>query len=311
MFWISLVCFLLMVVAIVIMLNFSPKSFSDELMETIDGQDSLVYQVNKIQHGKRKNILVRTIISAKVMLEYTHQSTVFSIMVISSFTLGILGVVIACMGNNPYLIPPLVLGLCSIPFLTIKLYTYAYINKLQQELETTLGIVTTSYIRSCDILKAITESLEYMHSPVREVFEQLVSETKFVNPNLRQNIDNMKEKINDDIFKEWCDGLKKCVKNSELKYYLSPIVLKYNKLRHIKVQVKPEIDAWKIQLFGVIGLVYVNYPILAMMQNDSNDWFHVLTTTNPGKITIAYIAAVTVYSIIRFVCLIKPAKYKI
>lgn len=311
MFAVSLICFLLMLAAITLMLDLRPQSFSDELFDLVNSKGSLLNQVNKAQHGKKKNWFSRLIVELKQMMDYTNQSNSFAFVVSISFILGIIGVIAACLGNNPFLIIPLAIGLCSIPLLVVKLYTYAYTNRVQKELEIDLNIVTTTYIRCDDIIKSIKENLEYMHTPVKDAFEAMITENKLVNPNLRQNIENLKNRIDNNIFREWCDGLKKCADNSSLKYILPPIVQKYAKLRHIETQIKPTINSWKAQLFGVSGLVYVNFPILAMMQNESNNWYKMLTETVFGKITIAYIVAISVYSMIRFVFLIKPPEYKV
>ncbi len=307
----SLIIFLMMVTSLFLLLDFTPKTFSDELFNVINPKESLKFRISRTQSGKKRSLPTRVMLDIKHMLDYTHQSQKFSIAIISSAVLAILGIVISVVGNNPFLIFPLSLGLCSIPYIVIKFYSYSYIRKLQEELSVITSIVTASYIRSSDLIKSVQENIVYARGPVKKVLNEFVMENKMINPNLRDNIDHMRDKIDDNVFKEWCNALKKCVENDSLKYTLPPIVDKYSKLRQINLKARPQINSMKDQLFGIILITYINFPLLKLMSNESNNWYAVLTGTVGGKLVCAGVCCITLFSVLRLVQLVKPSQYQV
>ena len=311
MIFFSLAIFLMMVVSLFLLLDFTPQTFTDELFSAVRPEKSLKSRIAAVQKGKRPGLPVRVLTDFRHMLDYTRQSQKFPFFAVSSAVLAVLGIVISAAGDNVFLIFPLSLGLCSIPYIAVKFYSYSYTRKLQEELSVLTSIVTASYLRSSDLVHSIRENIAYARGPVKTALSEFVAENRMINPNLRDNIDHMRDKIDDGIFKEWCGALKKCVENDSLKYTLPPIVSKYSKLRQISLKAKPQINSMKVQLIGVILITYINFPLLKLMSNDSNHWYEILTGTAGGKLICAGVCCVTVFSILRLVRLIRPPQYQV
>lgn len=305
---ISLLAFVLWIVGIFALLNLTPKQFSEDMLELISPEESIRIRTERVQKNKKKNFIVRAISDIHALLTYMNQSNRFSIVCIASIGCAILGIVIAVMVNNPFLIFPLAAGFCTMPFIFVRLYSYTYTNHIQRELEITLHTITQSYLRTNDILKSVEENLEYINRPIKHVFQEFVAQIRFVNPNERQAIDDMKEKIDNDIFKEWCEGLKQCSQNNTLKYMLVPVVEKFATLRSIVSSVEEEMAGIRFQYISVLGIVFLNIPLLYFL---NQDWYNVLVNTAQGKFTIGLITMVAIITTIILVYITKPIKYKI
>ena len=72
------------------------------------------------------------------------------------------------LGN--FLVPVLSIGLGLMPFWYVIYNSNSYRKQINEELETALSTITTSYIRSEDIILAVEENLEYLNPPISEVF---------------------------------------------------------------------------------------------------------------------------------------------
>jgi tight adherence protein B len=236
------------------------------------------------------------------------RSSKFIIVIIASVVLAIISGFISTMLGNPFLIPAFVIGALSIPFIFVRTYSYTYQNNLRNELELSLSQITTSYIRTDDIIRAVEENINNMNNPVRDVFQEFVSQVKYINPNIRDGIDIMKDKIDNYVFKEWCDALKKCIQNRTLKYMLMPIVNKFSTLREIQGSIKEALTGYKFEFYIIVGIVYANYPLIYFMEKD---WFDVLVNTIQGLACTGLIALITVICFIIFSFIIKPVDYEV
>lgn len=308
MLMLSLFVFILWIIGVFLLLNLTPKKFSDDMIELISPEENIRRRTEKIQKNKKRNFIVRAIADVHALLTYMNQSSQFSIVCICSIVFAILGIVISIFVNNVYLIVPLAGGFCTLPFIFVRLYSYTYTNQIQRELETTLHTITTSYLRTNDILKSIEENLEYINRPIKHVFQEFVSQIRFINSNERQAIDDMKEKIDNEIFKEWCDGLKQCSQNNTLKYLLVPIVNKFSTLRAIVSSIEEDLRGIRFQYIAVLCIVYTNIPLLYFL---NRDWYNVLVNTTQGKFAIGLVTLISVITAIILVFITKPIKYKI
>lgn len=82
----------------------------------------------------------------------------------------IVGCVIAIMIDNPFLVPVFAIAFAMIPFIYAKRTVAYYDNHVKEELETALSIITTSYVRTDDIVSAVKENIQYLKPPVKDIF---------------------------------------------------------------------------------------------------------------------------------------------
>ena len=95
-----------------------------------------------------------------------------------------------------------------------------------------LRIITNSYIRSDDIILAVQENTDYIKPPLQEIFKRFIVEATTLSSSTKQALYNLKNRVDNDIFVEWCDSLIICQDDRTLKDTLSPIV---NKLTDVRI----------------------------------------------------------------------------
>ena len=262
----------------------------------------------KQQKNKKDNFFVRLLRDMKVTLASFGQSGKFMMICIASIILAFFGAFAAVAIGNPYLIPAFFIGFISLPFVFVRSYSYSYQRHIQSELELSLSQITTTYLRTDDIVSAIEENIENIGSPVRLVFEAFVSQIKYINPNIRQGIDDMEAKIDNKVFREWCECLKRCNQNRTLKYMLLPVVAKFSTLREISGSIQEALNNYKLEFFIIMGVVFINYPLIWFMEKS---WFEVLISTTQGHITTGVIALVAVICSIILSFILKPIDYEV
>ena len=304
----SVVIFCLILFGVFFVSNIQLIDLSQDMDKLMHPNLGVRRQAYRIQKNKKPNFFVRTLVDTKAILTSVGQSGKFIVICIVSLVLAVVGVVLSLTLNNPFLIPAFILGFISIPFIFVRTYSYSYQRHLRRELELALSQITVSYMRTDDILKAVEENIPNINPPVREVFEGFVSQIKYINPNIRQAIDDMANKIGDSIFHEWCECLKRCNQNRTLKYMLTPVVDKYATLREISGEIQDQLNSYKVEYFIFVGILYGNYPLVYLLEKE---WFKVLVVSVQGLALTGFITFVTVLCTIILSFILKPLDFDI
>lgn len=307
-FIISLAVFVLFLVGLIIVSNIHLEDMSTDMDSLMNPAESIRKRAYKKQKNKKEGFFLSILKDTKLILSSMGQSNKFIVICILSVILSFMGAIVTVLLGNPFLIPAFAIGFLSLPFIFVRTYSYAYQKHLRNELELSLSQITISYLRTDDILKSVEENLMYTNPPVRNVFEEFLYQVKFINPNIRQAIDDMSEKIDNKIFHEWCDALKRCNQNRTLKYMLQPIVDKFATLREVGDSIQEALNGYKMEFFIIVGIVYFNYPLVWFMEKS---WYEILSTTTLGLATTGVIALVTVICSIILSFILKPLDYDI
>lgn len=226
---------------------------------------------------------------------------------LSSIILFVLGALIAITINNIFLIPILAVGLGLMPFWYIFFIYISFKKRINDELETALSTITTSYIRTDNIISAIEENLEYIDRPVRNTFEFFLGQSRLVTSNTKLAIENMKTKINNDVFREWCDVLIASQDNRNLKHTLTPVVNKLSDTRIISAQLDTIIFEPLKDFFLMTIMLLANIPIIRMI---NKEWYEILTKTVPGKIVLSIMVLAIFITSNGVMKLSRPIEYK-
>ena len=83
----------------------------------------------------------------------------------------------------------------------------ATITVLASPEQARISIITTSYLRTEDLIRAVKENLPYINEPVKANFEAFVYEAELINANLTSAINSLKMKVPNRVFHEWCNIL--------------------------------------------------------------------------------------------------------
>ena len=219
----------------------------------------------------------------------------------------IIGSVVAIMIDNAFLIPVFAIAFALIPFAYAKRTVNFYDNHIKEELETALSIITTSYVRTDDIVTAVKENVQYLKPPVKDIFAGFVAENMMISSDVKQSIRHLKEKVSNSIFDEWCDTLIACQDDRTLKDTLMPIVAKLTDVRIVNNEIKGMLSAARTEYWMMAGMVVGNIPLLYRI---NKDWYAALMFTTLGKIVLAICGLTIVITAMFMFKFTKPAEYK-
>ena len=282
--FIYFICFLLITVGVIILLRLNPEKITDDLMRFVSPKQTLREKVLTAKGKKRSRKLTVELNRIRDALEQTGKGGQFSIACAASVVLMILGCILAIMIDNAFLMPVFAIAFAMIPFAYAKRTVNYYDNHIKEELETSLSIITTSYVRTDDIVTAVKENMQHLKPPVKEIFAGFVAENMMISADIKQSIRHLKEKVSNSIFDEWCDTLIACQDDRTLKDTLMPIVSKLTDVRIVNNEIKGMLVAARTEYFMMAAMVVGNIPLLYFL---NKDWYAALMYTTLGKIVLA------------------------
>ena len=256
---------------------------------------------------RKKSYFRREIEEVQAILKTTDREELFPLLCTASLLLFAAGAAIAVMIGNVFLIPVLACGFLFLPFWYIRL-TASHLKKdVSSELETALSIITTAYLRSEDILTSVEENLEYLNPPVKTVFADFVSRIRLIDPDLEAALEELKGKIENDVFMEWEDALKSCLYDRSLKTTLTPIVAKLSDMRIVNAELEYLVFEPRKEFITMVVLAVGNIPLLYFL---NQSWYDTLMHTIPGQIMLAVTGAIIFVSTACVIKLTKPIEYR-
>ena len=296
-----------LIIGIALLMDFTPENVTNDLISIITPKDSLREKVRAIRGNKKKHGIYKTLLKMKTALEVTGKSKQFSLACFLSLVGFAGGMILSLIIDNIFLLPVFSVTFGLLPFFYIA-HTLSYYDKhTKEELETTLSIITTSYMRSDDILLSVRENLSYIKPPLREVFLSFVGDATAVTSNTKRALYNLKEKVDNEIFKEWCDTLIQCQDDRTLKDTLQPVVAKLTDVRIVNSELKTMLINARNEYWMMVFLVVGNIPLLYLL---NKDWFHTLLFTTAGKAVLGVCGVVILITALFMMKYTKPIEYK-
>lgn len=305
--FVYLICFIVAIIGIALLLKLTPDAITDDIMRISTPEPSLREKVLIAKGRKKSRKLTVELNRIRDALEITGKGNHFTIACASSLLLMIVGCVLAVAIDNVFLIPVLALAFALIPFGYAKRTIKYYEDHIQEDLETTLSIITTSYLRNDDIVTAVRENLDYLKPPIKDIFAGFIAENTMISANIKQSIKHLKEKINNNIFQEWCDTLIACQDDRTLKDTLMPIVSKLTDVRLANGEIKAMLSAARVEYYMMAGMVVANIPLLYFL---NKDWYEALMYSTFGKIILAICGMAILVTYIFMLKFTKPIEYR-
>ena len=302
-----LIGFLLISAGIILLLGITPEVVTNDMMKFISPKQTLRDKAQIAKGRKKSRRITKEILHIKEALEVTGKGKQFTIACAASVVMLVAGCFLAVLLNNYFLIPVFAAAFAMLPFLFAKSTIAAYDKHIKEEMETALSIITTSYIRSDDIVGAVNENITYLKPPIREIFQGFVGDATMISSDLKEAIRNLKEKIDNDIYREWCDTLIACQDDRTLKDTLLPIVGKLTDVRIVNNDLKTMLAEVRKEYWMMVCMVVANIPLLYVL---NKDWFHALMFTLPGKIVLAICGLVILITALLMMKYTRPIEYK-
>lgn len=305
--FVYLICFLLLAVGAVLLLKLTPERITGDLMRFVSPKQTLRDKVLTRKGKKKSRKITVELRRIKDALEQTGKGNQFAVACAASLLLMIVGCVIAIMIDNPFLVPVFAIAFAMIPFIYAKRTVAYYDYHVKEELETALSIITTSYVRTDDIVSAVKENIQYLKPPVKDIFACFVAENMMISSDVKQSIRHLKEKVNNSIFAEWCETLIACQDDRTLKDTLMPIVTKLTDVRIVNNEIKGMLFSARVEYYMMAGMVVGNIPLLYFL---NKDWFNALMFTTLGKLVLAICGLVIIVTAVLMLRFTKQIEYR-
>ena len=298
---------ILIIISIAAFMGLTPERITDDLMAIITPNDTLHDKAKNLRGNKKRHKLYKALVKIKGALSATGKSRQFTIAMTASVILFGAGIIVSILINNLFLAPVLSVTLAVLPFLYVANTLSLYDKQTKEELETALSIITTSYERCDNIIQAVKENPRYIKPPLREVFVSFVGESTAITSNVKKALYNMKEKVDNDIFREWVDTLIRCQDDRTLKDTLHPVVQKLADIRIVNSELSTMLASARNEYWVMVALVVGNVPLLYLL---NKDWFHTLLFTTPGKAVCGLCGLVIFITALFMRKFTKPIEYK-
>lgn len=302
------IAFIIMVVGMWLIFDMTPLMFLEETTKTFRKPDqSIQGKVQAVTSTKKKRGLKKLMDETNIILVATGKEHRLTMMIILSLILMVVGAFFAVTMDNLFLIPVLAIGFALMPFWYIKFIAIKWKKELNNELETALSIITTSYLRSESIITAIDENLDYINPPVYDVFKAFLMQTKLINSNIKIALSGLKEKVDSPVFHEWINEVIDCQEDKNLKSTLTPIVSKLSDMRIVSAELDYLLFEPVKEFISMAVLLVGNIPLMYFL---NRDWYDTLMTNVLGKVVLAVCGTILFVSIAGVVRLSKPIEYR-
>ena len=297
-----------MITGFFLLIGLKPMEFTDGLFSFLTRENkSIKDEIKAAQRRRKPGFLKRQIHMAQEVLAMTGRSNRFSLICSCSLLLFAIGAAIAIVMGNFFLAPVMAAGFMMLPFWYVQLTASHFKKDIAAELETALSIVTTAYLRSENILTAVEETLHYLNPPVHQVFKDFVLRVKLIDPNVLEAIKVLRTKIDNEVFREWCDALCDCQHDRSLKNTLTPIVSKLSDMRIVNGELEYLVFEPRKESIIMVIFVIGNVPLMYLL---NKSWYDTLMHTPLGQIILAISAALIFISTACVIRLTKPIEYR-
>lgn len=209
-------------------------------------------------------------------------------------------------GNVPLSIVLGALGYL-LPYWAVRYVEFSKQRFVTANAESALAAITSTYLRTGDIVSAVEENLPSLEKPISDCFGRFVTEARYVNNDTVAAIDVLFNSYDNDIFQEWCRTLKKCVADSSLRESLPPIVAKFGEVKAIQMELE---SAMREPLYNFIMISILAIGTIPLMYLVSREWYVLLVSSAAGKFAIAILLAVILFGINKAMDLLEPIKIK-
>lgn len=305
MFWIEFIICLLLIHGLFTLLG---VEYTDFLSLRPQAKPSTLQDDVDVLLGKpAKGFFRRETLEVEQLLKATGRKNRFTFIKRICLFGFVIGTVAAILFDNPFLIPVLAAAMFMAPVWYLRTTAVVYQKRLNEELESAISVITTSYMRTEDLLKAVKENLPYLTPPIKGHFETFVTESEILNANMISTINTLKMKIPNRIFHEWCNTLIQCQSDRTMKHTLPFTLQKFSDARVVQADLEAIINGPRNEAYIMMALVICNVPLLYFL---NTAWFETLLFSVPGKITMAICLLLILFSFSRINALSKPIEYQ-
>ncbi len=274
-----------------------------EKAKTADGKRSISSTV-RYYTGKKDFVMVEEVNSAKQILDETGRSAEFAKVCMQCVLFTAAGALIGLVMRSVLATAILGIMFFMLPLWKLKLYRNKYKKYITAQLESTTSLITVSYIRCNNFIQAVEENIDQVSPIVRPKFQRFLDECK-VNASVKNCVRNLRDSIDNNLFREWCETVLKTLDNSEMKEALLPICEKYTNVKIVQDEIDAEVLGSLAEYIIMMLFMLLAYPLVYIL---NTDWFAYYSTL-PGKVVVAYTLVVLFYSVVKMIGILQPVEY--
>lgn len=297
-----------MIAGAFILFDISLSELSNSLFQRLlKRPKSLHDEINETRNKKKRSFLRRELSEVQDILKTIGKESRLPALCTMSLMLLSVGASVAILMGNMFLVPVMAAGCGLLPFWYVRLSQNGYKKDLAAELETSLSVITSAYLRTEDIHTAIEESLQYVNPPAHQVFKSFLLRIKLIDPDIDGAIVELRTKIDNEVFREWCDGLLACQYDRSLKTTLTPIVNKLSDMRIVNGELENLVFEPRKEFITMVLLVVGNIPMIYCL---NKSWYDTLMHSVVGQFVLALCAVAIFISTAYVIRLTQPIEYR-
>lgn len=255
-----LIAFVFILVTLIFVVIFKVNTDTIKELFAILNKPKSLKAMSKSKESRMERLAKETI----AMMNETGQAGKLYILIVIALFLFVFGIALGIGIGNYFLCPVFALTFSAVPYLYIRYQYVAYRKMIVDELDVTLSIISLAYERTENIIQAIKDNIDHIQPPLKEMFDSFLITAQVVN--VPKAIIDLKQKIDNPVFKEWCDALLNCANDRTLKYTLRPIV---DKLADIKsatgeaenILYSAKRTFWTLEIMNVVLLLLGVYGL--------------------------------------------------
>lgn len=168
--WVYIICFALIAAGLLTLFGVRPGDFIDALFRSQRKSATLTDELNVLMGTPAKGFFNQDF-ELKQILKGTGRADRYEAVKRLTLILFAVGGALALLIGNVYMVPILGIGFSLAPIWYLRSTAASYKKHLNEELETAISIITTSYLRTEDLIRAVKENLPYINEPVKANFE--------------------------------------------------------------------------------------------------------------------------------------------
>lgn len=306
---IKIISFLIFSFGIILICRINIKKLSDDFLYKILSEDSKNKSIKKkIEKSiyKKENIFKKQILETESLLRITKKEKFIPILFLASLIFSALGILFALSIGNMYLIVSLGIGLFFVPFWIAEMDVNSAKKNISEDLETALSTITSTYIRSENIVQAIEENIKHMNEPIATFFKDFLVDIRG-EKSIEEALEELRDKFYNPIFHEWIINLIHCQSDKTMKSLLEPTIAKMSSIRIINSESEVGFSSARGEF---IKMVFFPILLLIGVRYSEKGMYDAFTSSTLGQIVLACVVAVIFFSVHQVFKITRPLEYK-
>lgn len=310
---IKILSFIFLITGLFIKFDITPKTYIIDVIDNIKHlfgkhKDNLRERIKKAKLKKKDNYIEKLVNETKEIMVNNGTISSFNKLILASIIFCGVGVIISILINNIFLLPILTILLGLIPFYFIRIQNVIYKEEVKEELESALSNITSSYMRyNTTFLEAVEENVDNIRYPLKATFRKFIFTTEHINSNTKENLEQLKNAVNNDTYKEWVDGIIASEEDYNLKATLPNITNKFSDMRIINNELSTKMYAPLKDYIYMVLLTIFSVPLFYLFNKEAVIDYISLPL---GKIEISVIFIVIIITTSKVAKELKPTEYR-